>query len=384
MRLSRLLVLLLVALPALGLGILGVVLVTSTTARQGELLFGNPTHFAVRQVAALAAAVLLALVVARAGSERLLRSAHVVFVAALLAALAVFVPGVGVRAAGASRWLRVGPLTGSPAPFLIGAVALLTASWGLAPEAPPGHPLPRRTLAVTLALLAALALVGEPDFSAAAVALLVTGVALAGVGARWRRLAVASVVLAIVLGVVASRFGYVGGRVDAFLAPKHDRLGRGFEVLELARAKADATSRGVGLGHGTARRRLSSPGSDYVFAVVTEEMGRVAAGGVVIAWAGIAAGVALAARRRRDHRERAAALAAGAAILAPVAMHIAVCRGWLPIIGVTMPLVSYDPSATVAAGAELGLVAAVALGRPAGEPSAEGNPADVMAGAVAE
>src|SRR5262249_50035826 len=94
----RVLTLALVVLPALALGVLGVVVVASATARQGAATFGTPAHFAVRQVAALAVAAALALVVARAGPERLLRAAPPIFVAALLGALAVFVPGVGVRA----------------------------------------------------------------------------------------------------------------------------------------------------------------------------------------------------------------------------------------------------------------------------------------------
>src|SRR5206468_1190303 len=121
------------------------------------------------------------------------------------------------------------------------------------------------------------------------------------------------------------------------------------------------TPTGTGLGHGTARRRLSSPGSDYVYAVVTEEMGRLAGGAVAAAWIAIGVGALLAARATREPRLRSAALGAGAAALAPAALHIAVCQGWIPIIGVSMPLLSYDPAATVAAGAELGVVAAVAL-----------------------
>jgi cell division protein FtsW (lipid II flippase) len=58
---------------------------------------------------------------------------------------------------------------------------------------------------------------------------------------------------------------------------------------------------------------------------------------------------------------RALALSSGLAMVAPAALHIAVCTGLLPIIGVTMPLVSYDPAATLAAGAEIGLIASIAL-----------------------
>ena len=74
---------------------------------------------------------------------------------------------------GASRWLRLGPLSGNPAPFLIGATGLLVAAWSGTASSGGRRALAvaSRPLALALALLAVLVLVAEPDFSAAAVAL---------------------------------------------------------------------------------------------------------------------------------------------------------------------------------------------------------------------
>jgi hypothetical protein len=46
-----------------------------------------------------------------------------------------------------------------------------------------------------------------------------------------------------------------------------------------------------------------------------------------------------------------------------------VCRGWVPIIGVTMPLLSYDPALTVVSGGQIGLLVAIGMGpkQPEGE-----------------
>jgi cell division protein FtsW (lipid II flippase) len=359
--------LLLLVAPALGLSALGVVMVGSTTARLGAINFGDPRHFVFRQVVALILAAAVALVVALAGARRVMRAAPVVFAVALLAALAVFVPGVGVRAAGARRWLHLGRISLGPAPLLTLAVGLIVSAWGrrsLAARdglgATRAGALQAR-LALVLALLAVLALIAEPDFSAAGIALVVGVVALGGLGIEGRRLVPAALALALALALVASQFGYVGGRLHGFLAPQLDRRGKGFEVLALARATAGATGSGVGLGRGEARRHLSSPASDYVFSVVTEETGKRGAAAVIAAWLCVAGAALLAARDRRDRRLRAAALSSGMAMIAPAALHIAVCTGLCPIIGVTMPFVSYDPAATVAAGAELGLIASIIL-----------------------
>ena len=88
-------------------------------------------------------------------------------------------------------------------------------------------------------------------------------------------------------------------------------------------------------------------------------------------WVAIAAGAALATRSARgDARRRGAAAACAAALLAPAALHIAVCRGWMPITGVTMPFLSYDPALTVASGGEIGVLVAIALARAEPEPAA--------------
>jgi cell division protein FtsW (lipid II flippase) len=359
----RALIVMLVAAPAAALGVLGIVVVASATAHQSTAAFGAPTHYASRQAFAVVLAALVAIAFVELGPRRLLRAAPIVFACAALAAFAVFAPGVGVHAAGANRWVHVGPFSGNPAPLLTAATAMLVAAWGApAPALASGDEgRARRPLAIGMGVLAVLTFVAQPDFSAAAITALVVLAALAGGGVGATRLAAAAVVTALVLALLASRFGYVNGRMSGFLAPETDRRGKGYEVLALARAHATATPTGVGLGRGTARRHLSSPGSDYVFAVVTEEMGRRAAGAVAAAWLAIGVGALLAARGTREPRLRAAALGAGAAAVAPAALHIAVCQGWLPIIGVSMPLLSYDPAAAVAAGAEFGLLAAVAL-----------------------
>src|SRR5450432_2096814 len=271
----RALIALLVAAPAAALGALGVVVVASATAHQSTAAFGAPTHYASRLAFALILAALFAIAFVELGPRRLLRAAPVIFAASLLAVFAVFAPGVGVHAAGANRWVHVGPFSGDPAPLLTGATAMLVAAWAAAAPATALAPdaRARRPLAIGMGALAVLVFVAEPDFSAAAMTALVLLVGLAGAGWGGRRLAPAAAATALALALLASRFGYVDARVSGFLAPESDKRGKGYEVLALARAHAAATPTGVGLGHGSARRHLSSPGSDYVFAVVNEEMG---------------------------------------------------------------------------------------------------------------
>src|SRR5580692_12260501 len=293
----RALTLCLLLVPALGLGALGLFIVAAAPARPGAAGVGAPAHFAARQLVGLGVGAALGALLGRLGTRRLFALAPALFLGTLAIALAVFGPGVGVRPGGARRWVHLGPLSGSPAPFLIGAAALLIAA--------ARDPRSRR-LAAAAALLAVLALVLEPDFSAAAIALAVAFAALAGGGVEGRRLLPAAGLLLIALGIGATRFGYVENRIRGFRSPESDRRGKGFEVLALAHANAAGASHGVGLGHGSARHRLSSPASDYAFAVAGEELGRAGTFGVVAAWLAIGTGVVLAARSPSARHDPAA------------------------------------------------------------------------------
>ncbi|HSS38307.1 MAG TPA: FtsW/RodA/SpoVE family cell cycle protein, partial [Polyangia bacterium] len=340
---------LLLVVPALGLGVLGLALVAAAPARAGAAGLGAAQHFAWRQAIGLALGLALGATAAWLGPARLLAAAPKIFVVALLGAAAVFVPRLGVLAAGARRWVHLGPISGSPSPLLAGAVALWLAAAESGPAEAPASTdttrvIRRRAIAVAGSLLAVMVMALEPDFSAAATTLVVAFATVAAAGrvpAR-RLVPVAALLLALLAGG-ALRSAYVDNRIRGFVSPERDPRGKGFEVLALAHANAAAGAAPAGLGRGRSRHRLSSSASDYAFALVTEELGRTGALAVLTCWAAIGLGVLAAAHgaaRRHDVGGRALAAGLGTALLVPAALHVAVCRGWLPIIGVTMPLLS--------------------------------------------
>ena len=275
----------------------GLLIVATAPAHPGAAGVGAATHFAARQLVGLGVGAALGGLLGRLGMRRLFALGPALFLAALVIALAVFAPGVGVRAAGARRWVHLGPLSGSPAPFLIGAVALVIAA-ARDPHA--------RRLATAAALLAVLALVLEPDFSRG--------------GDRARRVALPRLAGGGVEGAGSSpRPGSCSSRsasgrrasehVDSRirrLSPRERPPRQGDSRCWRSRTPTrPAAAGGAGLGHGSARHRLSSPASDYAFAVVGEELGPRGALGVVAGWLAIGAGVVLAARApaaRRDPR----------------------------------------------------------------------------------
>ncbi|MES1165245.1 MAG: FtsW/RodA/SpoVE family cell cycle protein, partial [Verrucomicrobiota bacterium] len=215
---------LLLVVPALGLGVLGLALVAAAPGRAGAAGLGAARHFAWRQGIGLAVGLALGATAAWLGAARMLAAAPKIFMVALLAAAAVFVPRLGVLAAGARRWVHLGPISGSPSSLLAGAVVLWLAAAESGPvqavaDNNPTRVTRRRAIAVAGSLLAVLVMALEPDFSAAATTLVVAFATVAAAGrvpAR-RLVPVAALLLALLAGG-ALRSAYVDNRIRGFVS----------------------------------------------------------------------------------------------------------------------------------------------------------------------
>ncbi|MDP8949465.1 MAG: FtsW/RodA/SpoVE family cell cycle protein, partial [Actinomycetota bacterium] len=148
-------------LVALGLSLLGLVMVYSATYRE----FGS--HYLFLRAGHLALAVAAFFVVSRVRYTAWRRYAPALYVAVLIGLLLVLIPGVGTEVAGARRWLDLGPLSLQPGEFAKLATVLVL-SCAVA-RVPPGSGLPLRPLAA-VGLLFVLVLV-EPDFGTSVVLL---------------------------------------------------------------------------------------------------------------------------------------------------------------------------------------------------------------------
>jgi cell division protein FtsW (lipid II flippase) len=150
-------------------------------------------------------------------------------------------------------------------------------------------------------------------------------------------------------------FGHVQARVDAWLDPRADPLGSGYQSLQATYAinAGGILGAGLGLGMPTAVPAVST---DYVFVAVAEELGLAGAAGVVLLYvAFLVAGLRVAAEAPgRYERLLAAAIALLIAIQA--AVIIAGNLRLIPTTGITLPFVSYGGSSLVVNFGLIGLL----------------------------
>lgn len=284
----------------------------------------------------------------------------------VLGLVAVLVPGVGRNVDGATRWIEMGPLSYQPSELAKLALAL----WGADLLARKQRLLGQwKHLVIPLlpvtALLAGLIML-EPDLGTTIVLLLVTMALLWVVGAPLRLFAAISTTVAGLTGLLIYIEPYRMARFTGFLNPFADPLGRGFQAIQGLYALSSGGWWGIGLGASKEKwlGGLPNAHTDYVFAIIGEELGLVGTFTVLLLFATLAYAGIRTARRTTDPFVRLAATAVTAWLVGQAVVNVGAVVGLLPITGIPLPLISFGGSALLPTLFAVGMLASFARTEP--------------------
>lgn len=277
----------------------------------------------------------------------------------------VLVPGVGVRLNGARQWFDLGVATLQPSEI----AKLVFALWGAHILALRDRHLTVRPLLLPLVpvfIALSLLLLLEPDFGAAAsLGLVLVGLLWAG-SAPWRTWAGFAVLAAAAAAALVFLAPYRMARITAFLDPFADPTDGGFQAIRGFYALARGGLGGVGLGNSAEKwNLLPEAESDYIFAIIGEELGFLGCLVVVTLYGVLAYTGVRIASRAADRFIQLASVAITTWLVGQATMNMGYVVGLLPVTGVTLPLVSAGGTSLVLTLFAVGLLARFARCEPA-------------------
>ena len=338
----------------------GLVMVLSASSIVSLNSYGSPWHFFLRQWIWLIIGSGGFAVAARTDHERWRQPARLFMYATVFLLFAVLVPGVGVRAYGASRWLGTSSIQIQPSELAKLALVLFTAdvldrrdrkgSWMY--QAGP-------VLAV-LGLLVALVM-AQPDMGTTMVLILIAVSMLFAAGLPARTLCAMGGFGGLMLFVMAKAAPYRWRRMTSFLDPLKDARNTGYQASQGLFALSHGHLLGDGIGSSIASYGyLPNAQTDYIFAIIGEETGMI--GGFFVAalfFTLMLVGVRVACRAPSRF---AALVAAGITswLVGQAVVNIGAVVGLLPVTGVPLPFVSFGGSALVIALFGAGVLANIA------------------------
>jgi len=181
----------------------------------------------------------------------------------------------------------------------------------------------------------------EPDYGTAISLLLIIGLMVFAAGLNYRYLLGTALVALPLLYIVLISAPYRRRRLLAFLDPWADPLGDGFQVIQSMIAVGTGHVFGKGLMGGVQKLfYLPEPHTDFIYAVISEELGLIGATAVLICFCVIAWRGARIALRAEDTFGSFVALGLTAMIAVQALVNISVVLGLLPTKGIPLPLVS--------------------------------------------
>jgi cell division protein FtsW len=292
------------------------------------------------------------------------RAAWPLLLVALAGLVLLLVPGVGEERFGSTRWLQFGPLSLQPSE-LMKLAALLWVADVLERKRPRDgslHTVPHLLIpALPLLVLVGFLVLLQPDLGTTVLLALIIGAVLWVEGLPGRYLAAvaaAGLAAVAVLSIVAP---YRMARFRGWLAPEEDPAGAGFQLLQSWVALGSGGLLGVGLGSSRGKWNfLPNPETDFIFAIIGEELGLVGALAVLALFA-LLLYLGLRVAYAVPHGwGRTVAFAVTAWLVGQALINIGTVIGLLPITGVTLPLVSVGGSSLVTTLVALGILVAVA------------------------
>jgi cell division protein FtsW len=288
--------------------------------------------------------------------RELARRGAVVLAVAMLGAL-FLVPLVGPEVNGARRWLDLG-MRFQPSEFLKPAM-IVTLAWILSWRVRDPR-LPVIALSGVLVGLVGVLLMLQPNFGDTMLFGGVWFVLVLLSGMKWQRIAFAGAGAFAALVMAYLFYGNARHRIDTFL------FGEGtFDQVGLAARTLEAGGwTGTGIGLGTRKLSLPEAHTDYIFSVIGEEFGLLICAVIVLLYLAIVLRVLIRLVDEEDLFKILAASGLASLIGGQAFINILVNLQLFPSKGMTLPLVSYGGSSTIAVCGTIGLLLALTRRNP--------------------
>ncbi len=338
------------------------VMIYSTTGVSAAARLGDTYYFVKRQGIAAVSGIILLIVCSYAPLFKFRKVAPIFLFLSLIFLTLILIPGLGISAGGAKRWINLGITRFQPGECVKLLMVLFLAGYisrneGRLHQFVPGLFKPLLCVGAVSALFLA-----QPDFGSAVVLSAVSLAMLAVSGVRLRYLAIGALFIMLAAGLLVVISPYRMARVVSFIFPWSDPSGKGYQLIQSLIAVGNGKVTGLGLGESEQKLFfLPAAHTDFIFAVVGEELGFLGCVALITAFVTIFwRGIVLAGRVSDDSFLFSLSIGLTLLIVLPALLNMGVVLGLLPTKGMVLPLVSYGGSNLLVSLATVGLLLALA------------------------
>ncbi len=335
----------------IALVLIGIVMVATASVSIGQKEYQQPFWFVIRHVIYLLVGIALSMVVLRIHSRVWYNKGPVLLIIAIILLALVWMPGLGFKANGSARWLTFGFFNVQPSEIAKLCVLIYLAGYLLRHNEDTRETLAGFIRPLSVIMLVSALLLSEPDMGTTVILFASCMVVMFLAGAR-------ITVFAAMFGLIAALFIFIAiftpymlDRLLLFWDPWQDANDKGYQLTNSLMAFGVGGLFGTGLGSSVQKLLwLPEPHTDFVFAILGEELGLLGTLTVITLFAVLVwriYRIAACALEKQMHFEAFLAYGIGTLIGLQSFINMGVNMGLLPTKGLTLPLMSYGGSSLV-------------------------------------
>ncbi|MBI5055971.1 MAG: putative lipid II flippase FtsW [Nitrospirae bacterium] len=347
---------------------IGILMVYSSTVLMSMKRYGNSFHFLLNHIFTVFVGVAAMFILSRMDYQSFRRpffhiasfqvsAIHILMGIALFMLLLVFVPGIGISANGARRWLRLWPTTFQPSEFAKIVMVIFLADYmdrniHRMKDARFGIMIP-----IGVMLLFQGIIIIQPDFGAVmSLGILTMGLLLIG-GVRLSYIGAMALLSLPAIFIAVTSSSYRMKRIMSFTDPWKDSLGSGFQLVQSFIAFGNGGLTGLGLG-GSKQKLYFLPEvhTDFIFSLIGEELGMIGAVSVLLLFLYFFLKGVKVANKTNDSFSYFLTLGLTMMIGVQVIINFAVTTGLMPTKGLPLPFISYGGSSLLINLAAIGIL----------------------------
>lgn len=320
---------------------------------------GQSSSMVVAHISRAGLAFLLMIVVAQIPPKLYIKFTSVLYIFALI--LLILVDTVGEISKGAQRWLNIGITRIQPSEIFKVVMPLTIAAFLAANPMPPKFK--SIIIAFILLLMPTILILRQPDLGTA-ILVAVSGtiaIFLAGLSYILIFIGFALVLLAIPVMWNYVLHDYQKQRVLTLIDPESDPLGAGYHIIQSKIAIGSGGLYGKGWLQGSQSQLdfLPEPHTDFIFAVLAEELGFVGICILLVLYAYLISRCIAIAIRLKDNFGRILTATFTFTFVFYIFVNIGMVSGILPVVGVPLPMISYGGTAMITLSICFGMIMSI-------------------------
>lgn len=338
------------------LTLIGVIMVYSASQIWAEYKYNDKYYYFWRQLIFACLGFIGMLVVSKIDYLLYKKHASKIFFLTVFLLIAVLIPGIGIIRGGARSWIGIGSFSIQPSEFMKIASVILISKYLSDYYKDMKKPLPILLLLMIIIGVFGLIML-QPDFGTGLVliATIIVMLFVSGVDISYFVYLLLVGLAGITVLIISAPYRLQ--RIFAYLDPWNDPLGSGFQIIQSLYAITPGGIFGVGFGNSIQKYfYLPEPQTDFIFAIIGEELGFIGALGIIFLFYFVAFRGMKIALNSFDPFATYVAIGIVAMIALQFIVNVSVVIGLIPVTGITLPLLSYGGSSLTLTLASIGIL----------------------------